>query len=220
MAGDDSILTRLFAAGLEDHTSDKMPGRFIPRCEVNTICNFDTVYQEVKALKVSDDKATTCAEYVCGPRESPSYSHLQSSRKVFATLVLSRLVELIFEFQEAGIRDKHLPLRHVSGKSPMLESHYDSDHLLLEFLDQPSRAWAAHEIFNKQWWVHVPYLARHPGRDVACDYTLHTETIMPWTNYPSDVVKGGFSVVRRIEIHPDHHNFVCGPYHPPVRVFA
>lgn len=205
-----SISVLLFDAKLVDKER-KGPARFfIPRRQLDVICNFDAVFTEIREFAHSDAEAALCAEYVCGPRESPSYEHFSSSRKIFATLVLIEKVQLIFEFQKAEIRDKHLPLRFDRDMATHWFSCGADDLSLRVFRAVLRRSpFVVSKFYEQQWSVHIPYIARDPRKDKPCDYQLDSETIMPWTEFPENVDSGGFGHVRRVEIHADHHGFVC-----------
>lgn len=182
---------------------------FIPRGQLDAICNFDAVCSEVRCYARSDADAASCAEYVCGPKARPLYRNTSSLRKIFATLVLINQTQLVFEFQKAGIKDKHLPLRKNYDETTLLSTNDDAkENVQLDFFAETGDPWVVAEFYDKQWAVYVPFITRDPEKDRACDYKLDAETIMPWTNYPTNVDVGGYGDVRRIEIHPEHHGFV------------
>jgi hypothetical protein len=207
-----NVSSLLFEAALDDKESIGNSARcFIPRRQLEDICHFDAVLGEIRVFAQDDAQAVSCAEYVCGPKGDEPINQLSSCRKIFATLALIEKVQLIFEFQKAGIRDKHLPLC-IDRQDR--KNHWFSDGaetISLEVFKNVRNPWALLAFYDRQWSVHVPYIARPPEQAKACEYKIHNSTIMPWTEFPERVEKGGYGDVRRVQIHPDHHGFVCCP---------
>lgn len=206
---DVTIKQQLFSARLPEQGNTR-EGWFIPRKQLDTICTFDAVYNEVYPLVNNVKEAASCAEFVCGPKGRPSSNHLPSARKIFAILILIDHVRLIFQFQKVGIKDEHLPFRANPLKTALWSSHGAKD-LQLDFFKHAKDSWAISNFYDRQWFVHIPYIARDSERGKACDYQLHPKTVMPWTDFPEHAETGGFGEVRRIQIHPDHHGFVGLP---------
>lgn len=71
------------------------------------------------------------------------------------------------------------------------------------------------EFYQTQWQLLSPFFGKAP-RDSAALYKLDEQTIMPWVSMGKEQAGayvpleniGGFSTVRKIVIHPDHHSFV------------
>ena len=211
-------IKQLLWAARKPEKGGKLTRIFIPRGQLDSICNFDAVCSEVRRHVRSDEDAARCAEYVCGPRAKPRYKNSESLRKIFAILVLLNQTQLVFEFQKAGIKDKHLPLRKDDDETTLLSTHADmEENVHLDFFMEMSDPWVVAEFYDKQWSVYVPFITRDPDQDKAKDYKLDAKTIMPWTDYPTKVDAGGYGDVRRIEIHPEHHGFVSqGVFETPI----
>ncbi|KAH8163496.1 hypothetical protein CIB48_g4750 [Xylaria polymorpha] len=70
------------------------------------------------------------------------------------------------------------------------------------------------EFYQTQWQLLSPFFGKAP-RDSAALYKLDEQTIMPWVSMGKEQAGayvpleniGGFSTVRKIVIHPDHHSF-------------
>ena len=209
-------------------TPSKDDNYFLPRSALEGLCNFDAVRVEVqRSLGYYDTKdraeqrrireeAQACAEFVFG---SPSAPHpasrhrneAASSQKIFVILVLIGEVNLIFEFNKAGIRDTDLPFYEKDGKlwtrrpSPDEEKSKKRDSKPLDFVWHPGKMW---EFAHKQWWVHVPYISKDKSTPKAPRFKLEEGTIMPWIWVDDKIIEGGYGNVQKICIHADHHAFV------------
>lgn len=178
---------------------------FLPRKSLESICTFDTVLGVLQPMLHDPDRARRCAEFVCGSPEEPSYDHKTSTREIFAILVLIESVNLILDVQNAGLRDDDLPFR-CSEQQAALWSRYSNENNPLEFF--PDR-WARAGFYQKQWFIHVPFIARDEESGKAFEYQFEPGTVMPWTYVSPHTEKGGFGEVQRVKIHPDHHALVC-----------
>lgn len=192
------------------------PDQFLPRAELIRICGEDDVRRELERFQEgvsvhqrrSDDELTECVEWI-----TESRNNKQSSREIFAILSLMNQGHMIWDFKTANIRDSDLPFsrsqdntklwcKTQKGKDPRLISFLsDDDDLLPERID----------FYQKQWWVHTPYIGLLNGK--AQHYDLEDGTIMPWTvkGSDSDRREGGYGWVQMVQIHESHHSFVSPP---------
>lgn len=60
---------------------------------------------------------------------------------------------------------------------------------------------------REQFHFLAPFVTKSE-KDEVIEYQLHTETIMPYTQYELIPRESTFSQVYKVEIHPDHHSFV------------
>lgn len=203
-----SLKQALWEALLPDTFSKEK--RFLPRGRLERICHFDAVLSEILSVHVysDEDHARKCTEFVCGSRDSESRDNRNSSREIFAILVLIDAVELMPKFRDAGIRDDDLPFPSDHGQT-RLWARKAAENRHIDFLVHPKDSRVMAEFYRTQWWVHVPFIGRDDKSPKALEYYFAEETVMPWTSVNSREDEGGFGVVWEIEIHPEHHAFVC-----------
>jgi hypothetical protein len=207
-----SLKQALWEALLPDAFSTEK--RFLPRGRLERICSFDAVLRELLSAHIHDDEdeARKCTEFVCGARKSESRDNSTSSREIFAILVLIDAVKLMPRFQQAGIRDDDLPFC-CDHRQTRLWRRKAAHNQHIDFLVHPEDGQIMAEFYRMQWWVHVPFIGRDDQSRKAFEYYFAAGTVMPWTSVKNRKDEGGFGVVYEIEIHPDHHAFVCTGLH-------
>ncbi|KAK3294336.1 kinase-like domain-containing protein [Chaetomium fimeti] len=133
-----------------------------------------------------------------------------SYRVTFAILVLlDRGWDIVF-FIDGGICDKHLPLKAVPvngrGSGLLSEIRLENDpNTRLSCLDH----WLAvnHDDFErKQWDMLAPFFSRGERRN-AWLYELPEKVVLPWTEENNAARQGGYGLVSKVKIHPNHHTF-------------
>ncbi|KAI0434186.1 kinase-like domain-containing protein [Xylaria sp. FL1042] len=193
---------------------------FLPLGQLDTVCNRNAVEDELRRTFTNDSiDITQYVNYICG---DPSDDHREehTSRKIFAILVLIDQLQMITTFSKEGIKDKHLPFRKVTTGEEL------NDFVLIRrsTLDQSSpqtlhffNNWNSvdkREFYQTQWQLLSPFFGK-PPKDSAPLYKLDEQTIMPWVSMGKEQTGayvpleniGGYSTVRKIVIHQDHHSF-------------
>ncbi|GKU07332.1 unnamed protein product [Fusarium langsethiae] len=178
---------------LDQRNSEK---RFLPSGDLKAICNHSAVCEELIANGCERYHAGSYATYVC---EKPA-------REIFAVLVLINQIEFLPDFVRAGIVDDNLPF---SGNQQHTELWYrEPGHKKhVTFLKHPQDAEMMREFYNKQWWVHVPFLDWDKENRKALNFRYDLGTVIPWTEIGHQDTSGGFGVVEKVKIHQDHHSF-------------
>ncbi|PCD32307.1 hypothetical protein FGRA07_09559 [Fusarium graminearum] len=190
----DSVKTLLNGALQLDQRSAKE--RFLPSGDLNTICNHAAVVKELLDNKYGTHEAEACAEYVC---QRPAV-------EIFAVLVLINQLKFLRDFKNAGISDKNLPFRVNKDRTELLCRQSDGKDCL-EFLNHSRDAEMMREFYSKQWWVHVPFLDWDKENRKALNFRYEPGTVLPWTYIGDEDKSGGFGIVEKVKIHPDHHSF-------------
>lgn len=184
--------------------------RFLPRRMLETICDFVAVHEELLSTKTlsDDNEARRCAAFICGIPERPNFDNNSSSREIFAILVLIDRVKYMVDFWRTGLRDRHLPLKREFVNHGLFLNPQSKTPGTLTFMSDESDI---SDFYGKQWWVHIPFLARPraaEGRTKAVEFQYGPGTVMPWIFVSENKIRGGFGDVRAINIHPDHYDFV------------
>ncbi|KAI0438306.1 kinase-like domain-containing protein [Xylaria telfairii] len=186
---------------------------FLPLGELERICQESVVRRELKrAFRNSSTKLVeSYTKYVCDDSRNPKQRE-NTSVKLFAILVLMGKLDMIGDLIEAGIKDRHLPLRKSKTK-------YPSDFMLVKneitvngVLEQITccENWGSNdknEFYSRQWGLLSPYFDKAEDGSVVL-YDLDEQVIMPWTTIGEQAV-GGFSDVMHVTIHKDHHAFAA-----------
>ncbi|KAK4160436.1 hypothetical protein QBC43DRAFT_325523 [Cladorrhinum sp. PSN259] len=201
-----SLLKKLFLLRCRSKTEDGP--YFFPRGLVEALITEEAVFAAIeeerdklkKILKrdITDLMISEYANSVCN----------SGYRKMFAILVMLERGWEIALFVNEKVSDNDLPL---------LAWSVDSSGRLVEMRrkETPNKPLACcqkwsprtHEDFDKeQWRLISPFFARGKLRR-AHFYELSKKDILPWTNEDSEVHRGGYASISRIQIHPNHHNF-------------
>ena len=160
----------------------------MPSGTLDGILNFDAVKKHLEEHGPECDQEDI-ARLVC-----------DGYRKIFAILVLSGKEWMVLDFVNNNTNDECLPF--TLGKEALTKQGKRVPYLdNLHFRDE--------KIFGDcQWYMLAPYFAKGKNGTVPLR-KLHDRTIFPWTRYGEEIESGGYSRVRRVEIHPKHHNLVC-----------
>ncbi|KAF5001110.1 hypothetical protein FGRMN_1304 [Fusarium graminum] len=170
--------------------------RFLPCGSLMTICYHAAVRQDLIDHGYDEHDAESYATYVC---EKPA-------REIFTVLVLINYVDFLPKFIDAGMADENLPF---SGNDQQTELWYRESRVKrhAEFLSYPKDAEMMREFYNKQWWIHVPFLDWDKKSRKALNFRFDSGTVLPWTEIGSRDESGGFGTIERVRIHQDHHSF-------------
>ncbi|OBS20084.1 hypothetical protein FPOA_11805 [Fusarium poae] len=180
------IKTRLNGAlQLDKRNNEK---RFLPSGDLKTICNHSTVYDELIVNGYDGYYAKSYSAYVCE----------QPAREIFAVLVLINQIEFLPAFIRAGMTDENLPF---SGNEQHTELWYriPGGNRRAGFLNHPQDAEMMREFYNKQWWVHVPFLDWDKENRKALNFRYDLGTVIPWTYIGQQDTSGGFGVVEKTQ---------------------
>ncbi|KAF5660868.1 serine threonine kinase [Fusarium heterosporum] len=171
--------------------------RFLPCGSLMTICHHSAVREDLIDRGYDEHHAESYATYVC---ERPA-------REIFTVLVLINYVDFLPNFIDAGMVDKNLPF---SGNDQQTELWYRESKVKrhAKFLNHPKDAEMMREFYNKQWWVHVPFLDWDNENHKALNFRFDSGTVLPWTEIGSRDDSGGFGTIEKVKIHQDHHSFI------------
>jgi hypothetical protein len=171
--------------------------RFLASGDLKAICNHSAVRDELIGHGYKTHDAESYATYVCD----------KPAREIFAVLVLINYVRFLPDFVSTGIIDNHLPF---SGNEQQTELWYRElrQRRRVEFLNHSQDAEIIREFYNKQWWVHVPFLDWDKENRKALNFRFDLGTVIPWIEIGRKDTSGGFGVVEQVKIHQDHHSFV------------
>ncbi|TGJ87110.1 hypothetical protein E0Z10_g1708 [Xylaria hypoxylon] len=193
-----SLRRRLFTSYVKTESGE----RFIPHGTLEEIMDEQSVYRALLALEWSANPGHSDAHAVC---EQVRHSFL----KIFAILVLVGSPDVMFSFIEIGIDDSNLP--YLSDTSTALAGDGRGEHGKWAAL---KNSWSEPDLdvfFRNQWSVLAPCFVRSIGL-VSYNFTRHH--ILPFLPVEKEsssdterVKAGAFGEVRRIRIHPKHHNF-------------
>ncbi|KAI2620970.1 hypothetical protein GGS26DRAFT_584207 [Hypomontagnella submonticulosa] len=140
---------------------------------------------------------------LCGPQKP-------GLLKTFTILVLIGKVECISSFIDEGLTDSVLPIDHAIFQGTQAVQPYPSS--AITPLRQCFANWtlSSIEAFIETQWVLISPFLGSPANDVRL-HNFPAESILPIFNdysvRPSDVKMSGYSHVRKVKIHPRHHNF-------------
>lgn len=202
----ESMEQRLHAATVEPDEGKE----WLPASALDDICNRSDVLRELEKLFQADD-AKEYANYVCGSSGDPP-NESQSSRRIFAILVLITRVASLPLFVKADLRDAHLPLIWIDdSRNGLYSPSFHSKKIALSCFWKKDLS-LMRNFYQTQWQLIVPFIAKDSDDEVK-EYQLHRDTIMPWTDMIGDPLDSGFSKVRQVKIHDAHHTFVsAGPF--------
>ncbi|KAI2630806.1 kinase-like protein [Hypoxylon sp. NC1633] len=195
--------------------------KFLPLDKLKAIVTQEAVQDELDRENEFMLQGPVSAEVICEQREFQENNRTQftSYQKIFAILVLIDQVKLISDFLHEGISDSHLPLKERrSGNNTFLVARDVQQDPEGQYRLQTSRGeWAPGqmEFFqNQQWIVCAPFFATAEHlKDRVHLYSLGAQDVLPFINgtddegHPAYLYQGFFSTVRRVKIHPAHHNF-------------
>ncbi|KAI0859626.1 kinase-like domain-containing protein [Xylaria cubensis] len=193
---------------------------YLPLGKVETICRRDVVRHELLRTFIDDlPSVDRYTNYVCGDQNDSDQDE-NTSRKIFANLVLIGQLDKINDFVEAGIKDRHLPFRKASreqgGEKFILVKRPTLNRTGTEPLScfNDWHPVSKRKFYDNQWRLLSPYFDKTVNGSVGL-YELDEQSIMPWIDIgeekkgsyvPTENV-GGFGKVTQVTIHPDHHDF-------------
>lgn len=210
--------TSLHRALLEGTSNYQL--RYIPADKQDELITMEAVSEVMNATGtcLNDD----IVRYIVGQDDqylTPSNLSMQKSsgtcrRKLFAILVMLGVPAKIHSFINEGIWDRHLPFQRRPTTN---EWEYRDDNSVAGsrrvrcFQDDTwdQRSVVLFDIY--QWYLLSPVFDfDHPR---LMHYCLHRKTPLPFIEVCSEnrrSINGGFGEVRRVRIHPAHHNMKVG----------
>lgn len=202
----DTIQNRLFdTLQYRDHPEGK---RFFPKEIFTDIVNEQAVREELRYCYHGHDPVAInrLAHIVCGE---------VSFRKVFALLSLVEKVADIHKFVQEGVSDDALPLHKIFslGSRVFRLGRYAGPNDEVQPL-HCIEGWSTNVMWmfeDWQWATQAPFF--HGGeRKNVCHVDLENRAPLPFlkdSRYDevSEIIKGGYSTVFKVDIHPDHHTF-------------
>lgn len=183
--------------------------RFFPNTAFTEIINEQTVRKELQKCYRGLDSVTLehWSQTICGNQ--------RPLKKIFALLALVGKVEDIHKFLEEGVFDDVLPLRKISQPGSMIfqlgtsvgaKDEVQALHCVEEW------SISAMLMFEDWQWATLAPCFRGGERKNVHHVDLESRTPLPFINdsrygIGSETIKGGYSTVFKVDIHPDHHTF-------------
>ena len=218
---DGNALQVAILGATERHES----GYFTPIDKLDAIVTLRTVERELerKLRNLTDeDELHSCALEIWGECIPPGLPRT-TRRKIFACLVIVGRVPGILDFIKQGIYDCHLPLDYHSETrnlgNPVVYPTNQFGALLgpIEFVDKRDMSWRIQVIsfVRDQGALLAPFFPmscapNEPSK--VYHLQLSNKAVLPFLDIedaPGQLTFGGFSIVRKVKIHPAHHNCRC-----------
>jgi hypothetical protein len=143
---------------------------------------------------------------------SSSQPHLNSRKQLLAILALLEKISSIEDFINEDLYDYHLPFSLLRETDPAKNGRRRQVVRTSGFKNQPLPVqlftkWRDADIDHfesQQWKVHVPVFSSIPGdSSKPPHYDLAPKAVYPYLSR-SEVGRGGFSAVDKVEIHTGH----------------
>ncbi|GAP91823.1 putative protein kinase-like [Rosellinia necatrix] len=145
-----------------------------------------------------------------GPNHEEARTASPSRRKLFAILVMIGVPGRILSFIQENIWDSDLPLQQNPHTHRWEPYNSINDENSLGVLPSKADIWSSHEgdcfVNFYQWWLISPEFDLD-GPELK-HYHLHDQIPLPFVkgSLGKEKIDGGFAQVRRVCIHPAHHN--------------
>lgn len=212
------ITDKTIKSSLVKYAGQKNGKSFLPVDKLFELFNENTVRQtlmealkhvEILDFEVVDYAARICgrigAKYHKGRPLSPS-----ASRMMFATLIMVEKVGDIRAFIDAGFTDEDLHLVSLEDDTERRlfprRIPKDQRHQWKIGLDWDNNAWVSFK--EHQSWFGSPFFDINNRSNKVPHHDLAPSEVLPFIEEYrlSQSIQGGFSLVRKIRIHPKHHN--------------
>lgn len=200
--------------------ADSANAEFLPSDQVEELITVESVSKELMRFKLHNDRDTVAhavVDIVSTPRGS------SSRQRLFAILCLQEKASEIEDFIKETIFDEDLPFSFSKGvPSDVYRSSPSGGEKRPVELFRVKDRWRVHELeyFNSsQGKFLAPYFEFSIGdNQKVLHYPLNNELVLPFVQ---DIFEdggsrgeiplamhrvGGYSVVRKVKIHPAHHN--------------
>ncbi|KAJ4367807.1 hypothetical protein N0V86_009643 [Didymella sp. IMI 355093] len=192
-------------------TAENSDVEFMPINELNRLISWENVERELEHEHILNK--TLVASKICEGQPP--------LKRIFAILCMLKLARLIERFIDDGVTDRDLPFvfqgkqREPVYKKKRERASFEVTSSIRLFEDRLWTRSLRKEFSKVQWHFLAPYipLSLRPGQE-SRHLTLQPSIIMPFvedvTNVTDEIASrirlGGTSQVRRIRIHPAHHN--------------
>ncbi|KAK1536037.1 hypothetical protein CPAR01_09579 [Colletotrichum paranaense] len=145
-------------------------------------------------------------DYVCGT-ETGTHKGGDTSQRIFVILVLIRRIETLPALMKDGLRDRDLPFEWLNpvSRDQLISPKSQFANKALSCFERRGKG-LLREFYENQWKILAPIIDRDKNGEVTT-FHLAEEVIMPWTFIGDERKEGSFSMVRKVEIHQDHHSF-------------
>jgi hypothetical protein len=188
---EDEFVDKLYSAFVRS-TSDERAQEFLPNGLLTELVNRSTVENELQRME--EKMGTSDAEKNRLSKSQLSTWICTKASRLFATVMQSNLTPRaafwsLVNFFQSDFGDDKLPLEDPRVTPP--PSNLFS-----------KRLWKRHNLvlfYESQWRYLAPVFSSSHFH-----YDLDAHAILPFTGDKKDVFEGGFSSVRKIEIHPAH----------------
>jgi hypothetical protein len=193
--------------------------RFLPVDALHRIVTPDRVRQELETLGVVlAEDADDLTEHICGisfPKQTKPLS-ITVRQKIFAILVMLEMVPAILDFVSHDLHDEDLPFTLKFGPSrdtyQVLRSTRGGASKPVSLFDSTEWKISSLESFGMyQWMFLVPYFRLSTNSQPwVLQYNFNDNIVLPMMK-TEITYEGGFGQVRKVKIHPAHHNLcpVC-----------
>jgi serine/threonine protein kinase len=183
---------------------------FIPLNKLDELITRQSIYQELelyeklgKLIAVSKEDRHIAARKIW---EIPALTNVTTRRKIFAVLVLMEKVEAILDFLEEEVYDSTLPF--VFGKNQLATSKTTEEPIVIKlFQDKTKWKESEKDSFERyQWEMMAPYFPLSCGEQSSVRrLAVYDRAVLPFLEAHEES-EGGFSIVRKVKIHPAHYN--------------
>lgn len=188
------------------HTGQEPQQWFLPSDELNRLIQPNTVRKCLEDKGIENaESSQAIVDYICGTLKNAV--ECQEARRLFCILLLIGKPQDILEFHRERLFDRDLPLER---------KHTDQN--LFQLVKKDGRqlscfgSWDAaylNMFDEQQWWTRAPFFTDDSTQhnSLLLKYHLDDRAVLPW-NHCGSLIRspGGTSEVRKIEIHPSHHD--------------
>lgn len=193
--------------------------RYLPFDKLETLINPKSIEQVLRPMKLGQTRTENVVKGVfgngtCAKLEGPNMmrpNHGPNLRRIITILIMIGQVQAIEIFTENTLNDTILPLVVKSAPegddfTVHSEGAPDVDSTTLR---QCFNGFHRRDVENfcfQQKMIHVPFF-QFPGETSNVSfYDLDSDCILPYTEV-GQPTRGGYGSVKKIRIHPAHHNF-------------
>ncbi|KAL0781770.1 hypothetical protein CaCOL14_003104 [Colletotrichum acutatum] len=154
----------------------------------------------------SEPTLTSLTDYVCGT-ETATHKGGDTSQRIFVILVLIRRIVTLPALMKDDLRDRDLPFEWLNpaSRDQLISPKSQFANKALPCFERRGKG-LLREFYENQWKILAPIIDRDKHGEVTT-FHLAEEVIMPWTFIGDERKEGSFSMVRKVEIHQDHHSF-------------
>ncbi|KAH7018990.1 hypothetical protein EDB80DRAFT_699630 [Ilyonectria destructans] len=193
--------------------------KYLPFDMLETLINPESIEQILRKMKFGQTRTENVVKGVfgngtCAKFEGPSMMrphHGPNLRRIITILILIGQVQAIEIFIKNSVNDTILPLVVTSAPegddfTVLSEGAPDVDSTTLRQCFNGFHRRDVESFCLQQKTIHVPFF-QFPGETSNVSfYDLDSDCILPYTEV-GQPTRGGYGSVKKIRIHPAHHNF-------------